>query len=371
MSEPELLFEQSLEGGLRYTEKRERAEHGKPVRRCALWHEFEDEPVSDLQLLEYRQRFGAVDVPVEGFGGVATRPKHRRRGYVDRLMRRAIERAGERVDALFLYGIENLYPKFGFVSCFCECEIELELRDAERARPSSELRELRADDVGAALRLYNREHATRPWTIVRQAAHWSGPQTATDWNAGESGVAVGRNGRLDGYAFLSDQSYGSVRELRVVEICAATAEAADGLVACAAERALARRQQRIVFLEPPDSTAGRALRRLGARVKLLTAADGEGMGRINRRASLVERLRPELARRAGRDDAKAVEALAAGRLYPDDRVLLPLLLGSHSWRDAADLGNPPPEKLEELARAWFTGHGPELSVPYTHRADRY
>ncbi len=287
-------------------------------------------------------------------------------------MGRAIERACERgVDALFLDGIEKLYPKFGFASCICEGDIQLELRDAERARPSSGVRELCSDDAEAALRLYNGEHATRPWTLVRETAHWTGPLPATDWNPGQSGVAVERDGGLDGYAFLSEQSYGAVRELRVVEICAATAEAADGLIACAAQRALARRQQRIVFLEPPASTAGRALRRLGGRVRQRAPADGDGMGRINRRGPLVERLRPELARRAGRDDAEAVEALAAGRLYPDDRVLLPLLLGSRSWRDAADLGHDPPEKLEDLARAWFPGFGPELPVPYLHSADRY
>ncbi len=108
MADAELLHEEDLGDGLRYTEKRGTERGGLWGRRCDLW--LGDESVSHLGLLPYRQRFGAVDVPVEGIGDVVTRPAHRRRRYVRRLMSQAIERATERVDALFLYGIQNLYP---------------------------------------------------------------------------------------------------------------------------------------------------------------------------------------------------------------------------------------------------------------------
>ncbi len=369
MADAELLHEKDLGDGLRYTEKRGTERGGLRGRRCDLW--LGDESVSHLGLLPYRQRFGAVDVPVEGFGDVVTHPSHRRRGYVRRLMSRAIERATERVDALFLYGIQNLYPKFGFVTCFYECEIVLSVRNAERASSRGSHRELTLSDASAACELYNAEHATRPWSVVRDPDTPYGPRAVEDWNAGETGIALERDGRLEGYALVSEQGFGRSEDLRVREICADTAAAAERLISVIGARAWERRQRAISFREPPDSTVGRALRRLGGRVALEGAADGGGMGLIVRRRSLVERLRPELSRRAGRDAAEAVEALASGDLYADDGVLLRLLLGSHSWRDAEDLGHPVPEKHGQIARAWFPGTGPELPVPYTHSSDRY
>jgi hypothetical protein len=285
-------------------------------------------------------------------------------------MRRAIERASERVDALFLYGIQQLYPKFGFVSCFCECEMKIDVRDAERAKAAPGIRLLTHEDMEAFCALYNREHAQRSWTVVRQATGHHGWVRATDWNPGESTFGFERGGELQGYAVITAERFGEPEPLRASEIVATSAAAAEALVAELGRRAVERRQASIVVCEPFDSTVGRALRRLGATATLESAADGGGMGVICRRRALVERLRPELERRAGCDQPEAVEALAGGGLYPDG-MLLRLLLGSHSWRDALDLGHPLPEGRADLARAWFPGSGPVLPLPYTHPADRY
>jgi hypothetical protein len=95
------------------------------------------------------------------------------------------------------------------------------------------------------------------------------------------------------------------------------------------------------------------------------------MGTILNRGSLVQALAPELHRRAGRGDDAALHALAAGELVPDDTILLPLLTGSRSWRDAAESGYTFPAEHSDICRAWFPGWSEDLPVPYTHESDRY
>ena len=74
--------EEAISAELRYTEEKRRNEPGPPVRDCSLWQAGVDRPVSDLNLMSFRQRFGAVSIPAEGIGGVETLPEFRRRGYV-------------------------------------------------------------------------------------------------------------------------------------------------------------------------------------------------------------------------------------------------------------------------------------------------
>ena len=71
--------EEEVEAGLRYTEETGRIEQSLAVRDCFLWQAGIDEPISGLNLLSFRQRFGAVSVATEGIGGVETLLPFRRR----------------------------------------------------------------------------------------------------------------------------------------------------------------------------------------------------------------------------------------------------------------------------------------------------
>ena len=96
------------------------------------------------------------------------------------------------------------------------------------------------------------------------------------------------------------------------------------------------------------------------------------MGLICNRRKLVASLADEFERRAQHPEPDALEALIAGRMYADDRILLQLLTGFVSWREAEQLGHPLPPRYESIARKWFPGGGaPELPLPYTHQLDRY
>src|SRR5688500_6494473 len=95
---------------LKYTEETGRTEGGLPVRDCSLWQAAVAEPISGLNVLSFRQRFGAIAIPTEGIGGVETLPSFRRRGYVSQLLIKAIEGIAKRVPIVLVSdGIEDLY----------------------------------------------------------------------------------------------------------------------------------------------------------------------------------------------------------------------------------------------------------------------
>ena len=72
-------IEIELEPGLRYTEQVGRAYRAKPACDCFLWKVGIEEAVSGVNLLSFRQRFGAHSIPCEGLGGVQSSPQFRRR----------------------------------------------------------------------------------------------------------------------------------------------------------------------------------------------------------------------------------------------------------------------------------------------------
>ena len=75
--QPVTVVDEMIEPGLRYTEEVGRIVRTMPVRYCYLWQEGVAEPVSDLEVLSFQQRFGAVAVAAEGIGGVETLPDFR------------------------------------------------------------------------------------------------------------------------------------------------------------------------------------------------------------------------------------------------------------------------------------------------------
>jgi predicted acetyltransferase len=87
-----------------------------------------------MRFYPFEQRFGSVAVPVEGIGDVNTLPDHRKKGYVSKLMRRALAGMADRVDASFLFGISRLYQNFGFTSCLGGSWFTLWLKYAEALR---------------------------------------------------------------------------------------------------------------------------------------------------------------------------------------------------------------------------------------------
>jgi hypothetical protein len=362
---------------LRYTEHAREPVRGVPARLVRLWRDGVDGDVSQATLLSFDMRFGETAIATEGYQGVQTPPEHRQQGYVRRLMEESLRQARERVDVAFLFGIERLYGKFGFVTCLAAEHLVVPIRRVEQAGPlhGANVRPMRDGDLPQMLDLYNAAHAGRPWTVRRDVNHWDRLPKPEIWQAGVDVRVLEEGNRLGGYMVVRASSYGWDRGAAVLEMVAKDVSAARTLLAAAGARYWEQRRAEFEVHEPADSLVGRVARQMGCDVRATYQPDGGGMAAILNRESLVEKLRPELGRRAetGRitPPASALDALAAGKLCPDDRMLLRLLLGYWSWVDAEVAGLEVAPGWRDTFAAWFPGACAALSSPYAHRFDHY
>ncbi len=378
------VVDEEIAPGLRYTEDTGRTERSLSVRDCWLWQAGVDEPVSGLNVVSLRQRFGAVAVPAEGIGGVETRPTFRRRGYVRTVLTKALVEIAKRVPVVFVSeGIEELYEKLGFVPCVADAYLSVPIRNVERMADRSalpapfHLRSFTLDDLPAMAPLYNGVHAQRPWTHERHAA-WNQLRVTQTWEPGSDVIVLERDAMLAGYAILMEPRYGRHASSIVVdELTAGDAAAAEALLGAVAERCWRMRVSEFRVHEPLDSAVGLAARRLGCVYQQSFPPSGGMMGMILDRQQLLRLLEPELRRRLPSDDLQPVhnaafEALCQGEVVGDNQVLLRLLVGYWSATDARAFGTELPDRYEGVCDAWFPGGGsPSLPLPYAHLLDRY
>lgn len=378
--QPRRLVDEAWDDGLRYTEEWVAPKRSFPSRRCALWAGDGERPVSALVLLSMAVRFGALALPVEGYAAVSTPPEHRRRGYVDRLLRRSLRSAAQRVNVVCLYGIEDFYPRYGFVTCQRGTEWRVSLYDTRRLPPVPEgaLRTGSLSDLPAMRRLYNDVHGARPWTVAR-AADWDRIPRTGDWRPGAEICLAGRGDFLTGYAVIREQPFGWRHDhLLLNEVVARDLPTARMLLAEAARRARRLDYQRIVFHEPGDSTVARVARAIGCEAVYRHYAAAGGMAALLDRGQFVDEMRPELARRAAAarvTEAAQLPTLAAlrsGVLLPDHGDLLQLAFGYERFDHVPEERRGGDPDLRHVAQAWFPGGGTTvLAEPFGHLLDDY
>jgi hypothetical protein len=386
--------EVEIEPGLKYTEQTGRLNKTLPVRDCFLWKKGHDDPISGLNLLSFRQRFGAVSVPGEGIGSVETIPRFRRQGYVSILLSKVLEGANKRVKIVYVSdGIAELYEKFGFVNCLAEGYLSLKLRDVERLAgrgelaPNNSLRsfslaemsvaDILADVLPAMVNLYNTEHAFRPWTHKRHAG-WNRLLETQTWRPGSEVIVLDGPEGLAGYAILPEWQFGHTNFALVVdELTARDLAAARVLLVELASRCWQMRLGEFRVNEPLDGLVGRAAQELGCVYHQTFLPSGGLMAAILDRQGLLQLLEPELRRRLPGDGlnalhTKAFAALCRGEIVSDNQELLRMLLGHWSLNDALVLGTPIPAEYRLVCEAWFPGGGTNsLLVPYAHKLDHY
>ncbi len=399
-STPSYANGETLAPGLRYTEEVGQTARSLPVRYCCLWQEDEPDPVSELEVLSFHQRFGAVAVPAEGIGGAETPPPFRRRGYMRQLLSRAAIGMAQRVNVAFVSeAIEGMYEKFGYHTCLAEGYLSLKVRHVERMLERGALplvpfyprgtqkhgghldhRTVRAytpADLPAMVDLYNMAHARRPWTHARRA-DWDRLMPVQTWAPGSTALVLVEDEQLVGYAIYTDHFYGRTdRSLAVDELAVQDVPAAYRLLAELAQCCWQFRQCDFIVREPLDSVVGFAARQIGCDYHQSYPATGGMMGAILHRESLLAALEPELRRRLPGPELLAEHTttfpvLLQGELIPDNVTLLRLLLGDWSLLDAQAAGLTLPSHIVRLCAAWFPGGGTQmLTRPYAHKLDRY
>src|SRR5215218_9819687 len=213
-------------------------------------------------------RIGAAVVRMDGIGGVSTEEGFRNRGYSRRVMETAVEQM-RRGDAALstLFGIEDLYQKFGYETTGPEYTVVLPLAEATappRSLPRGwRFRPLTTDDMPAVMRLYHANTRGATGALVRHDVGDDPSETERladvnpdarkiglrAWNrlqgvAAEPGddacrVLVDQSGRIGAYAWFGANWWMGVRRrdlpdaFHIAEAMARDAEAADNLlVAC-------------------------------------------------------------------------------------------------------------------------------------------
>jgi hypothetical protein len=375
--------DEDIEPGLKYTEDTGRTELSLPVRDCWLWQTGVDDPVSGLNVVSFRQRFGAVSVSAEGIGGVETRPPFRRRGYVSKVLTKALAEIAKRVPIVFVSeAIEDLYEKFGFATCVAEAYLSVSIRNVERMATTRTLpspyrvRRFAPTDLPVMVALYNAAHAERPWTHERHAG-WNQLRIPQTWAPGSEVIILERDDAVAGYAILTEARYGRGASPVVDELTAQDTEAAEALLVEVAARCWQLRLSEFQVREPLDSAVGRAAQRLGCTYHQTFPSSGEMMGMILDRHQLLILLEPELRRRLPSAELQTIhttafDGLCRSEVVGDNRVLLRLLVGYWSAADASALGTEIPAQYQDVCAAWFPGGGSEtLRLPYAHSLDRY
>ncbi|MEZ4860548.1 MAG: GNAT family N-acetyltransferase [Caldilineaceae bacterium] len=381
----EYEIDERLTPELRYREAPVQTVHSLPVRYCSLGPEDVPTAVSELEVIAFAQRFGAVAIAAEGIGGVETLPAYRQRGYLSHLLTRALEGMAQRVAVAFVSeAIDHLYEKFGFVTCLNEARFLLKLRNLEPLRQQRDqclanrhLRTFTVTDLPEMIKLYNHAHSHRPWTHVRQP-DWNRLRPRTTWDPGTAALVLEDGKTLVGYALFKGEIFGRpAASFTVDEFTAQDADAARQLLVAIAEHCWDLRLSEFTIREPLDTLVGWEARTLGCDYVQLLPTTGEMMGAILNRARLLRALEPELRRRVHdthlfQEHEAAFKALLQGDLLPDNKVLLRLLLGFWSAVDAQWAGANIPAPWLRICLAWFPGGGTQaLATPYAHTLDRY
>jgi len=338
--------------------------------------------VSRVSVIDLDMRIGDASVRCGGIGDVYTERAHRRKGYARRVLEESLAfmvQEGYHLSALF--GIPDLYSKFGFAPALIESRCTVATRDAETAQSHYAVRAVQPQDMPAIAEMYERMRVARTASVVRKPATWAGFPVGSRWSDRVSTIAVVDKDKLIGYAaYESDPRHCTVTEIGYLD-----GSVFSTLLAAVARIAVERRVERIVFGGPPDDPFLQYCHRYGCEIEIVYPRNRNGMARIIDQPALLEAIYPLFLRRlqrAGLADWSGVIALSTdlgtdhlrfGSSGEELAVEMPqwmlaqLLLGYRSVEDALlDSRAHIDEEAIPALRAIFP-----QGYPYIWRADRF
>ena len=256
---------------------------------------YDGEQVSQLWVGDLMMRIGSCAVRMGGIGGVGTDRTHRHKGYARTLLENCNRWMAESgYDCALLFGIPNFYDRFGYAVCLPDCRYEIPTRAAERVQRKLIERPFAPDDRPALEAIYASNNKDLTGSLVRNAdtpwfsnGYWGSASR-------KSSVFVTGDGEIVAYSVRNDEE----ENLTVCEAGATRPAYFDDIIRSAAEIAIEKRVEKIVFQAPPDSRIGHALSKFGAIQTLIFPYERNGMGRILNLDSFFEKTLPEWTHRA-------------------------------------------------------------------------
>jgi len=256
------------------------------------------ESISRLWIINRQMRIGSCPVLVGGIAGVGTDPPYRNQGLSRRVMEASVElmRRAD-YDVSMLFGIEDFYHKFGFVTCMPERRIYLRTRDAERATKRRTMRPMRKSDIARITQLYNHENAVRTASVVRNRT-WNGFAMGSFFGIeAKTQVVLDARERVCGYVSYDDLD----RRCRAAEVGGKGHEVFSTILHFLARRAVRLRRERLSLSMPADHPFSHFCRQFGYRESIHFDRNAGPMGRLINLRTTVEKILPTLEKRWGAD----------------------------------------------------------------------
>ncbi|HEV3050743.1 MAG TPA: GNAT family N-acetyltransferase, partial [Longimicrobium sp.] len=128
-----------------------------------------DRALSSLAIIPFTLRVGRALVRMDGIGGVGTDAEYRHRGFARRVLEAAVDRmrAGDAALSM-LYGIPDIYPKFGYATAGPDPLLFLAVRPPAPPLPEGwNSRPFHREDLPAIRDLYGRNTREAVGAAVR------------------------------------------------------------------------------------------------------------------------------------------------------------------------------------------------------------
>ena len=292
-------------------------------------------------VVNYRVRIGAAAFRMAGIAGVGTESEFRMKGYARRVLEHSLAWMDARgYDISMLFGIPNLYTKFGFATCIRETGFTISLAHAAAVRGTLAVRPGRPADLPEIMKLHREANKLLAGVADRDAAAWGRVMAAVAANC----VVAPATGRIGGYAFIGGGNWyadmlvrNNEKQLIVPEVICRDAPAADALISFLGTRARGDDKADVLCACPAVGTfAETCFERGGRRFEYITP-NGGGMARIVNLRSFCRRITPELSRtlaasnlanasialHLATDAGGLIIAAASGRLHAEPAALPP------------------------------------------------
>jgi len=272
----------------------EQSRHGRTrVTRVSLMRE--GERISGLEIWHLPMRIGSCEVHLGGIADVQTHRAHRKQGHASVVMRESVDwMQAHGVDVSVLFGIPGFYWRWGYVTTLLAATTaQIPTRQAEQVRRTARPRRFRATDMDDALRVYNRDNARRTGTIVRRKSTWTPWRTGIEYRAPNEVYLYpvrGRVGAVAGFTLRADK-------VACAELSIADPAACGAVLRHAADLAVARRVETVLFHLPPDHAFADYLREQGCDLRVHVPRVAGGMARVMNQQTTFRKIAPELCRR--------------------------------------------------------------------------
>ncbi len=244
-----------------------------------------DRIVTHFGVWDYAMRIGRAQVRTGGIGVVCTDADYRGRNLMMQTVEAALQAmVDDGYDMSVLFGIRDFYHRFGYVAAWPEMVYTVRLEDLPAAKAPHGLRRGRYQPSQELAELYNRYAAGLTGTAVRPTYRRHSPRRPRQLHRWGTGDAP------EGYAVIEDGDEAL--------ICLDAAGEADAILAALARAARRSCHRSIRFRGLHERSAlARRLHRLPGSATVYWAPSGGAMiAALNLRA-ILEKMRPELARR--------------------------------------------------------------------------